>query len=135
MWQLLCYTTCIHHYARGIALAVLGRPEEAGLEQRQLAALICTVPASRVVHNNVCSDLLPVASAMLEGEVLYRLGRHEKAFRVLREAVQLADGLAYDEPRGWMQPPRHALGALLLEQVKGASGGGRHTTGRRGMGS
>lgn len=24
--------------------------------------------------------------------------------------------LNYDEPWGWMQPPRHALGALLLEQ-------------------
>ena len=26
------------------------------------------------------------------------------------------DGLPYDEPWGWMQPTRHALGALLLEQ-------------------
>ena len=28
----------------------------------------------------------------------------------------LEDALAYDEPWGWMQPTRHALGALLLEQ-------------------
>lgn len=26
------------------------------------------------------------------------------------------DSLPYDEPWGWMQPVRHALGALLLEQ-------------------
>ena len=28
----------------------------------------------------------------------------------------LEDNLPYDEPWGWMQPARHALGALLLEQ-------------------
>lgn len=27
----------------------------------------------------------------------------------------LCDKLPYDEPWGWMMPPRHALGALLLE--------------------
>ena len=36
--------------------------------------------------------------------------------RQLRRAVELDDGLPYDEPWGWMQPTRHAYGALLLEQ-------------------
>ena len=35
----------------------------------------------------------------------------------LREAIELDDDLNYDEPWGWMQPTRHALGALLLEGV------------------
>lgn len=35
---------------------------------------------------------------------------------VSREAVQRDDALNYDEPWGWMQPARHALGALLMEQ-------------------
>jgi serine/threonine protein kinase len=34
----------------------------------------------------------------------------------LDRAVELDDGLPYDEPWGWMQPTRHALGALLSEQ-------------------
>ena len=34
----------------------------------------------------------------------------------MRAAVALDDGLPYDEPWGWMQPARHALAALLLEQ-------------------
>ena len=34
----------------------------------------------------------------------------------LREAVDLYDTLNYSEPWSWMMPPRHALGALLLEQ-------------------
>jgi tetratricopeptide (TPR) repeat protein len=57
-----------------------------------------------------------VARAMLDGEVEYRRGNYDEAFRLLRRAVELDDGLPYDEPWGWMQPARHAYGALLLEQ-------------------
>jgi Flp pilus assembly protein TadD len=53
---------------------------------------------------------------MLNGELEYRKGNHEVAFAHLRKSVELDDNLPYDEPWGWMQPTRHALGALLLEQ-------------------
>jgi tetratricopeptide (TPR) repeat protein len=53
---------------------------------------------------------------MLAGEIAYRKGDHEAAFAHLRRSVALDDALPYDEPWGWMQPARHALGALLLEQ-------------------
>jgi len=57
---------------------------------------------------------------MLEGEIAYRRGEHDAAFARLRAAVGLEDDLPYDEPWGWMQPVRHALGALLLEQDRRA---------------
>jgi tetratricopeptide (TPR) repeat protein len=60
--------------------------------------------------------LLAVAEAMLDGELDYRKGNHDSAFARLRRSVELSDALPYDEPWGWMQPTRHALGALLLEQ-------------------
>lgn len=44
----------------------------------------------------------------------FHTGDREKAYQKLREGVALEDQLAYDEPPGWMQPVRHALGALLL---------------------
>ena len=53
---------------------------------------------------------------MLNGELEYRRGNYEAAFAHLRNSVELDDALPYDEPWGWMQPTRHALGALLLEQ-------------------
>ena len=54
---------------------------------------------------------------MVNGEIEYRRGRTTTtAFAHLREAVRLEDNLPYDEPWGWMQPARHALGALLLER-------------------
>jgi TolA-binding protein len=40
----------------------------------------------------------------------------DKAFALLRESVKRDDELKYDEPWGWMEPVRHALGALQLEQ-------------------
>ena len=42
-----------------------------------------------------------------------RRGDHDAAFAHLRTAIALEDDLPYAEPWGWMQPIRHALGALL----------------------
>ena len=53
---------------------------------------------------------------MLNGELEYRRGNYDVAIAHLRKSVHVSDNLPYDEPWGWMQPPRHALGALLLEQ-------------------
>ena len=74
------------------------------------------VPESRLLHNNTCRDLLAIAEAMLDGEIEYRKGNFDVAFGHLRRSVALDDALPYDEPWGWIQPTRHALGALLLER-------------------
>ena len=50
------------------------------------------------------------------GELAYHKGEHEAAFEHLRQSVEIDDDLPYDEPWAWMQPTRHARGALLLEQ-------------------
>ena len=61
-------------------------------------------------------DILAIAAEMLDGEIAYREGQFDDAFAHLRRAIELDDALPYDEPWGWMQPTRHAYGALLLEQ-------------------
>src|SRR6185503_17901963 len=68
------------------------------------------------VFNNTCIDILAVAAEMMRGEIAYRKRQFDDAFAHLRKSVELDDGLTYDEPWGWMQPTRHAYGALLLEQ-------------------
>ncbi|MCA8944349.1 MAG: hypothetical protein KDB80_17420, partial [Planctomycetes bacterium] len=40
--------------------------------------------------------------------------RLDAAFSALRDGVAREEALDYDEPPGWMQPVRHALGALLM---------------------
>jgi tetratricopeptide (TPR) repeat protein len=114
--DLYCVTTAMMHYARGVALAATGRVDEADDERRRFADAVTRVPVSRTVFNNTCQDILQVAAAMLDGELEYRRGHHDAAFTALRRSIDLDDGLPYDEPWGWMQPARHAYGALLLEQ-------------------
>ena len=106
------------HYGRTVALASLQRTEEAAAEFAALEAAIALVPESRLMGNNTALTLLQIGQRMAEGELRYRQGHHDRAFALLREAVELDDALRYDEPWGWMQPVRHALGALLLEQAQ-----------------
>jgi tetratricopeptide (TPR) repeat protein len=113
---LYCVTTAMQRYARGVACAVLGQVAGAEGERAEFLAARDAVPASRTLFNNTCADILQIAGAMLDGELEYRKGNVETAFAHLRRAVELDDGLPYDEPWGWMQPARHAYGALLLEQ-------------------
>ncbi len=111
-WRLL--SRAERHFARSVALSNLGRTEEA----RQELALLDDVSAQFTdewkMGNNAAADVVAVARSMAQGELAYREGRHEEAFDLLRQAVLLEEQLAYDEPPGWMQPVRHALGALLL---------------------
>jgi tetratricopeptide (TPR) repeat protein len=114
--DLFCVTTAMMHYAKGVACAAMGRLTEGQRHREQFEAAVERVPESRTLFNNTCLDILAVAGAMLNGELQYRQGNYPVAFAELRGAVELDDGLPYDEPWGWMQPARHALGALLLEQ-------------------
>ncbi len=111
-----CNTHATIRYAKGVAHAALGEVAQAERERGLFLDALAAVPESRLVHNNTCRDLLGIAREMLDGEIAYRKGDHEAAFAHLRRSVALDDALPYDEPWGWMQPTRHALGALLSEQ-------------------
>lgn len=122
------------HYARGIAYASKGDVANAEAEQAKfLEALKNPAFAGRVLHNNPMYAeegpcIMNVNKNMLAGEVLYRkafqakaageAADFEPAFAALKEATTLSLNLKYNEPWGQMQPIRHALGALLLEQER-----------------
>ncbi len=114
--ELFCVTAAMLHYAKGVAHAALGAVATAEQERTLLAEATAKVPETRYLFNNTCIDILAIAAEMLDGEIEYRKGNFDAAFAHLRRSVELDDGLPYDEPWGWMQPARHALGALLLEQ-------------------
>lgn len=113
---LYCVTTAMLHYAKGVAFAACGQVANAETEHHLFLEAWARVPDTRYLFNNKCNDILAVAAGMLRGEIEYRKGNFDEAFAHLREAQSLDDHLPYDEPWGWMQPVRHALGALLLEQ-------------------
>ncbi|MFF8102941.1 hypothetical protein ACF07S_24920 [Streptomyces sp. NPDC016640] len=111
-----CVTTAMLHYARGVALSATGAIDGAEAERDAFRTAVSRVPGTRMLFNNTCRDVLAVAAAMLDGELAYRKGEYDIAFAALERSVELDDNLPYDEPWGWMQPTRHAYGALLLEQ-------------------
>ena len=114
---LYCVTTAMYHYAKGVAHAAMGDISRASAARECFLAAHAAVPANRrFFFNNSARDILAIGAAMLEGELAYRKGNYDAAFHQLRLAVHRDDNLAYTEPWAWMHPPRHALGALLLEQ-------------------
>ncbi|SER90018.1 tetratricopeptide repeat protein [Streptomyces qinglanensis] len=114
--ELYCVTTAMMLYAKAVAHAASGQVEVAETQRELFREAVERVPESRMLFNNTCQDILAVAAAMLEGEVEYRKGNTDDAYAALRRSIELDDSLPYDEPWGWMQPTRHAYGALLLEQ-------------------
>lgn len=114
------FSTAMRHYARGVALAALGRTDESRRELRALERATDRVPEDWTVGNNPAAAVLAIAHRMLEGELLFSEGKRAEAFARLREAAVLEDALVYDEPPGWMHPVRHALGALLIADGRGA---------------
>ena len=100
--------------ARSVACSNTDDIEGAKAERDAFLAARDRVPESRMLFNNSCRDILAVAEQMLLGELAYREGNHDIAFDHLRQSIALDDNQPYDEPWGWMQPTRHALGALLL---------------------
>ncbi|RKL23121.1 hypothetical protein BFJ68_g1327 [Fusarium oxysporum] len=115
--ELFCITNAMIHYAKGVALSALGWLQEAEVTKAEFEAARRAVPDNRQ-YGIACKaqTVLEVASRMLEGELAYRKGNFDQAFAHLREGVRLEDMLPYADPPVWLQPVRHALGALLLEQ-------------------
>ncbi|MEM7280239.1 MAG: hypothetical protein AAF438_01220 [Pseudomonadota bacterium] len=113
---LYSFTTAMMRYSRTVALANTGALTEAEAEKALFYQAQANVQESRMLFNNTCNDILKIAEQMLLGELEYHKGNHDAAFDHLRQSVKLDDNLPYDEPWGWMQPTRHALGALLIEQ-------------------
>ena len=114
--SLFCVTTAMMHYAKSVAWAASGNVSKAEEHVILFEAAFKRVPDSRYIFNNSCLEILNVAREMMLGEIEYRKTNYDMAFAHLRKSVELDDNLTYDEPWGWMQPTRHALAALLLEQ-------------------
>ena len=108
----------VRRYARSIALSALGRTDEARDEMKAFEDAAVLVPKEWYIFNNKVDTVLPIARAMIQGELLFREGKRDEAYAVLRQGIEAEDALVYDEPPGWMLPVRHALGALLMADGK-----------------
>ncbi|EAQ82734.1 TPR repeat protein [Blastopirellula marina DSM 3645] len=117
-WRM--FSCAERHFARSVAYSALGRTDKAQQEIDQLDQVVSKLGDEWVMGNNPAKDVLAIARKMAVGELAFREGRTDEAFAELRAAVELEENLTYDEPPGWMQPVRHALGALLLADGQAA---------------
>ncbi len=118
----LLYIRGIWHYARGLAQLRQGEIDSAQLELTHLQQIIAdpAVTDLKIFDVNEITQVLKIAQAVLEGEILAEQQGYEAAIVRLERAISLEDGLNYTEPKDWYLPPRQVLGAVLLTAGKAA---------------
>ena len=113
----LKYPRAVLHYARGMAYAGMGQLAKA---KEELTALR-TIAADEAIQSitiwdiNNASDLLEIATYVLEGEIAFRAGQHDAAITSLTSAIVIEDALNYNEPPDWFFSVRHYLGDVYLD--------------------
>jgi len=106
----------VWHYARGLALVATGRTDAATAELARLRELLGDESMKQPLFSpNLAGAVLAPAPDVLEGEIAAARGDFANAITHLERAVRLEDSLVYTEPAEFHYPPRHALGAILLE--------------------
>jgi tetratricopeptide (TPR) repeat protein len=108
-------------YARGISLVAKNQLPQAERELAQLNALLKDKSLDGPLFSpNVMRNILEIGPEVLNGEIAAARRQYDKAIAHLERAVRLEDALVYTEPSEWHYPPRHALGAVLLEAGRAA---------------
>jgi tetratricopeptide (TPR) repeat protein len=108
------FVRAFHHGARATAYAAKGETANARKEQAKFLEGAKAVPKETQLGNNTAGPILSLASHMVEGEILIAEGTVDQGVAELETAVKEEDALKYDEPRAWMIPVRHSLGAVLM---------------------
>jgi hypothetical protein len=98
-----------------VAFANLNRFAEARSEADLFESIVETLPSKARVRSAKIGVLMEVARQVMWGEILFKEGDREAGLAALRKGVEVEDSMPYAEPPSWMQPIRHSLGALLLE--------------------
>jgi tetratricopeptide (TPR) repeat protein len=104
------------HYARGLSFAATKRLDNAEAELARLKTLMADESMKQSMFSpNLTGAALAPSVEMLAGEIAAARGNFDLAVSHLDRAVRLEDSLVYTEPSEVHYPPRHALGAVLLE--------------------
>jgi tetratricopeptide (TPR) repeat protein len=117
------------HFSRGLAFKAQGRLDRAENELKALQAEAALLPASPDSHGALDLEhsnenlwtvssrgTMGLATAILRARLAEARGQLAEATELLRDAVQIQDGLPYGEPPAWFYPVRESLGALLLKR-------------------
>jgi tetratricopeptide (TPR) repeat protein len=105
--------TTFWHYMRATAYAGKSETDKAVRERDAFQAARKQIPAEAAWGQNPIAPVLTVASEILSARLT-----PADAAKHLQRAVELQDGLVYDEPPAWYYPVRESLGAVLLRAGK-----------------
>ena len=104
------------HYARGTAFLGKGQTSDAEQELGRLSEIMKDRSLDQPLFSpNTARAILTIGQEVLGGEIAATHKNYDAAVAHLERAVRLEDALVYTEPAEFHYPPRHALGAVLLE--------------------
>jgi tetratricopeptide (TPR) repeat protein len=111
----------VWHYARGLSLVATGQADMAEAELSRLRALLSDDTMKQPLFSpNIAGAVVQPAVEVLAGEIAASRKQYDVAIAHLDRAVRMEDSLVYTEPAEAHYPPRHALGAVLLEAGRAA---------------
>jgi tetratricopeptide (TPR) repeat protein len=115
-------TIAFWFYARGLAHAAKGNMNDARTARTELEAAKSRVPADFMLNTNRAHHLLSIAMLVLDARLASMAGDRDAAIAAWKKAVDIQDGLIYDEPPAWYYPVRESLGGehLRARQFKDA---------------
>ncbi len=118
----LLYPRAVWHYARGLALANTGKVEEARAELQAFKEIASdrSLDSLSATGVNTVGSLLGIAQHALEGQITAAEGDVNGAETHLRMAIELEDGLIYEEPPPWYHSTRLMLADILLDAGRAA---------------
>ena len=107
----------ILNYARGMAFLSLGEMEKAKKELYSLETFAKDESLKEITiwDINTVSVLVQIARNVLKAEILAKEFKYSESISLLREAIEVEDGLNYNEPPDWFFSVRHHLGAIQIE--------------------
>ena len=100
--------------SRAMALAATGKIDDAKAELMKAKQLIAVVPAEATQGNNEAKPLYLIGQLKTEARVASEQARDADAIKLLTEAIEIEDRLAYNEPSDMLFPTRHLLGSELI---------------------
>lgn len=107
------------HYARGIALARLGRMDEAQAEAAAIDQLAQSPEVAALPDLGVPGPgVLTIASHEIQAKIAQGKGDNSRAVALYKEAADIQDQLPYMEPPFWYYPVHQSLGAALMAEGK-----------------
>jgi len=102
-------------FSRGYAYLKTGERRAANQSLGKVKRMIEDAEDNDNFRGHPATDLLGVVAGILEGEMAAMDGRTDEAVVILERAIEIEDGLRYDEPEPLNFSARHWLGAILVE--------------------